>query len=111
MSTPQWFAEFERDEARRQDRLDQIRANLQRRDEQEAETVALIAELENMVQTWNEVDLIPVKEEQRCRAIGKRLHEIDGVPAMTRAYRDARLVNRCASVLAAYWDGIGEWRW
>ncbi len=32
MSTPQWFAEFERDEARRQDRLDQIRADMKERD-------------------------------------------------------------------------------
>jgi hypothetical protein len=34
MSTPQWFAEFERSEARRQDRLDQIRADIEARDEQ-----------------------------------------------------------------------------
>ena len=63
MSTPQWFAEFERDEARRQDRLDQIRAHLRERDEGEAETVALILELENMVRDWNQHDLIPAPQE------------------------------------------------
>jgi hypothetical protein len=85
--------------------------HLRERDEGEAETVALILELENMVRDWNQQDLIPAPQEARCRAIGKRLHEIDGEPAMRRAYRDARLVNLCASVLAAYWDGIGDWRW
>jgi hypothetical protein len=32
MSTPQWFAEFERQEAMREERLDIIRANARRRD-------------------------------------------------------------------------------
>ncbi len=31
MSTPQWFAEFERQEAMREERLDNIRADMQRR--------------------------------------------------------------------------------
>lgn len=109
-SDPQWFRQMEADEARRQERLDEIRADLKRRDERSAETVALILELEGIVQGWNETDLIAKSQESRCRAIGHRLHELDGEEAMRRAYRDSRLINRCASVLAAYWDGIGEWR-
>ncbi len=33
MSTPQWFAQFEREEAMRQDRLDDIRARQRKQDE------------------------------------------------------------------------------
>ncbi len=37
MSTSAWFSEFERDEARRQDRLDQIRADIKEREAGDAE--------------------------------------------------------------------------
>jgi hypothetical protein len=40
VSTPQWFAEFERDEARRQDRLDQIRGDMKERKMTEFERAA-----------------------------------------------------------------------
>ena len=38
MSTPQWFAEFERQETMRQERIDIIRADMQRRDATDDDT-------------------------------------------------------------------------
>jgi hypothetical protein len=103
MSTPQWFAEFERQEAMREERLDIIRADRQQRD--------LFAELREVTKPWTIHEDIRVSEQKRCREIGKKLHALGGEDLMRKAYYDAKGENPASITLAAYWDGIGEWRW
>ena len=103
MSTDQWFREFEREEANRQQRLDDIRGDIQRRD--------LFADLRRLTKQWTIHDDIPVSEQRECREIGKKLHALGREELMLQAYYDATGENRAAHVVAAYWDGIGEWRW
>lgn len=104
MSTPQWFAEFEREEAKRQERLDIIRGDMDRRAE-------LLAELRCLTKFWTIYEDIPVSQQRQCREIGRKLNELDGYPLMREAYYDAKGENPAASVIAAYWDGIGGWQW
>jgi hypothetical protein len=49
--------------------------------------------------------------EERARALGRRLYEIGGEGLMQMAYYRATGANPAATVLSALWDGIGEWKW
>lgn len=60
---------------------------------------------------WNRHDLVPDQQKAECRVIGMSLNKLGGVDAMQTAYYAAKTHNRCASVIQAYWDGIGDWRW
>jgi hypothetical protein len=60
---------------------------------------------------WTADRLIPHEQQLQCRAIGIRLDELGGFEAMEGAYNHAITRNPCASVVQAYWDNIGEWRW
>jgi hypothetical protein len=71
----------------------------------------LITELRNLTSGWNQHDLVPLSEQLKCQDIGERLYEAGGMSLMQDAYYEAKAKNRAASVIASYWDGIGEWRW
>lgn len=71
----------------------------------------LLAELTALTAQWNATDLIPVEQQMECKRIGEELNKIGGIHLMRQAYYSAHQANRCASVVQAYWDGIGEWRW
>lgn len=60
---------------------------------------------------WNPHDLVPREQQTKCREIGEKLNEVGGMIAMQEAYYEAKARNRCASVIQAYWDNIGDWRW
>lgn len=74
-------------------------------------TPALFKELVALSAEWNEHDLVPEAQKAQCRAIGQQLNTLGGMELMQGAYYHAKGRNRCASMIQAYWDGIGEWRW
>lgn len=67
--------------------------------------------LKNLCKDWNEHDLVPEEQKAKCREIGEALHKLGGMMLMQEAYYAARGRNRSASVIQAYWDGVGDWRW
>ncbi len=71
----------------------------------------LTDKLVNLTQFWNDHEDIPKSQQNACRAIGKQLHEAGGHRYMTDAYYHAKARNRHVTVIQAYWDGIGDWRW
>lgn len=71
----------------------------------------LFSELRDLTKRWNAYEDIPRSQQLECKNIGHRLHADGGEALMRDAYYDATADNRAASVIAAYWDGIGEWRW
>lgn len=71
----------------------------------------LTDELVNLTQFWNDHEDIPKSQQDKCKTIGKRLHDLGGFRFMTDAYYHAKSRNRYVSVIQAYWDGIGDWRW
>lgn len=70
-----------------------------------------IDQLCELTKRWNEYEDIPKSQQNECRAIGLAIYELGQEPLMREAYYTAKSLNRAASVVAAYWDGIGEWRW
>ena len=71
----------------------------------------LTDELVNLTQFWNADEDVPKSQQKMCRAIGQKLHDAGGFRFMTDAYYHAKTRNRHASIVQAYWDGIGDWRW
>jgi hypothetical protein len=71
----------------------------------------LFSELRRVTAMWNTHEDIPTSQKLLCRQIGKRLYELGGEALMREAYYDAKAANRAVTVIQAYWDGIGEWRW
>jgi hypothetical protein len=71
---------------------------------------ALYDELLEVSREWTRHDRI-LPNEERARALGRRLYEIGGEGLMQMAYYHATAANPAATVLAALWDGIGEWKW
>jgi hypothetical protein len=74
------------------------------------EVRALYDELLALTGDWSRHDPI-LRNENRVKAIGRRLHELGGEPLMQMAYYHATDANRAATILSALWDGIGEWKW
>lgn len=72
---------------------------------------ALLQGLRELTKDWNEYDLVPKTEQAICRDYGESLCTEGGIELMQEAYYDAKSRNRAASVIQAYWDGIGDWRW
>lgn len=84
----------------------------QDRQEREAASIkAAIGQLCELTKRWTAFEDIPRSQQIECRDIGRRLHAIGGDAAMRDAYYEATGHNRAATVIAAYFDGIGEWRW
>ena len=71
----------------------------------------LTSRLIDVSRNWNAHDLVPDEQKTRCRKIGEEINAAGGMAAMQTAYYEAKARNRCASVIQAYWDGIGDWRW
>lgn len=76
-----------------------------------ADIVALTAQLVELTKRWTTYEDIPKSQQSECREIGRKLHAIGGEGLMREAYYAATGPNRAACTLAAYWDGVGEWRW
>jgi hypothetical protein len=74
------------------------------------EVRALYDELLDLTREWTRHDRI-LPNEERVKAIGRRLCVLGGESLMQMAYYHATAANRAASVLSLLWDGIGEWRW
>ena len=70
-----------------------------------------VKQLCEIVSDWNEFDVPHPGLISFCKVIGAWLNEYGGMDAMIEAYYAAKAVNRCASVVQTYWDGIGDWRW
>lgn len=64
-----------------------------------------------LTKQWTEYEDVPRSQQAECRDIGRKIHALGGENAMREAYYAAKGQNRTASVVQAYWDGIGEWRW
>jgi hypothetical protein len=64
-----------------------------------------------ITKTWTHYEDIRRTEQEECKRLGKQLNEIGGYPLMLRICREVHAANPAASVLAAYWDGIGDWQW
>ena len=64
-----------------------------------------------LTKRWTIHEDIPRSQQSECRDIGRKLHGFGGEAAMRDAYYEAIGRNRAASMVAAYFDGIGEWRW
>lgn len=71
----------------------------------------LVDQLKNLTASWNEFDLVPKEQQDECRKIGEQIFAMGNEDLMQKAYYMAKEQNRCASVISAYWDGIGSWRW
>ncbi|RUV65808.1 hypothetical protein EOA64_00230 [Mesorhizobium sp. M1A.F.Ca.IN.022.02.1.1] len=72
---------------------------------------ALFQALRELTKDWNEYDPVPRSQQLECQHIGESLCTEGGINLMQDAYYDAKARNRSASVIQAYWDGIGDWRW
>lgn len=72
---------------------------------------ALFEQLRALTKRWNAYEDVPRSQQLECTAIGRGLHGIGGEALMRDAYYDATASNRAASVIAAYWHGIGDWQW
>ena len=71
----------------------------------------LFEELRRVTAMWNTYEDIPKSQQALCRQIGVRLHALGGEPLMREAYYHAKAANPAVTVIQAYWDGIGDWRW
>lgn len=76
-----------------------------------SEASVLFLQLLDLTKRWTPYEDIPGSQQSDCRDIGKKLHGLGGEALMREAYYEATAANRAASVIAAYWDGIGDWRW
>jgi len=72
---------------------------------------ALTDQLCELTKRWTPYEDIPRSQQAECRDIGRKLHALGAEAAMRDAYYEATGRNRAAMVIAAYFDGIGEWRW
>lgn len=77
----------------------------------DAEIKAETDHLCGLTKRWTIHEDIPRSQQIECREIGRKLHALGGEAAMRVAYYEATGRNRAATVVAAYFDGIGEWRW
>ncbi len=100
---PDWDDQFAETEDERNSRLREKRVERWR-----SEAIAQLCEL---TKRWNTFEDIPKSQQHECRSIGERLHGLGGMNAMRQAYYAAKADNPAASVVAAYWDGVGEWQW
>lgn len=71
----------------------------------------LINQLLSLTLRWNTHEGVPRSQQSECKRIGARLNAIGGMDLMQRAYQAAHDENRSASVVQAYWHGIGDWQW
>jgi hypothetical protein len=71
----------------------------------------LFQRLVDLTKRWNTFEDVPPSQRSECAEIGRKLYDLGGEPMMQRAYYHAHGHNRAAHVVAAYWDGIGDWRW
>lgn len=72
---------------------------------------SLASQLVALTKGWGAHTLVPDAEKNRAVEIGVALHAAGGKALMRAAYFSAKAVNRHATVLSAYWGGIGDWRW
>lgn len=72
---------------------------------------AATEQLCELTKRWTTYEDIPRSQQEECRAIGRKLNACGGFKAMQDAYYEATSKNRAALVLAAYFDGIGDWIW
>jgi hypothetical protein len=70
-----------------------------------------IDQLCELTKRWNIYEDVPKSQQAECRAIGLVIYELGQEPLMREAYYTAKGLNKAASVVAAYWDGIGGWQW
>lgn len=81
-------------------------------DQQQSEkSAALIDQLCELTKRWNTHEDVPRSQQLECKKIGRGLHAIGKEALMRTAYYEAKKHNPAASVIAAYWDGIGDWQW
>lgn len=71
----------------------------------------LFVQLDELTRHWNEYEDVPRSQQLKCREIGRQLYAIGREDLMREAYYHAKANNRAASVVAAYFDGIGDWQW
>lgn len=64
-----------------------------------------------LTKRWTAHEDIPRSQQLECRGIGRKLLALGGEAAMLDAYYEATGRNRASTVIAAYFDGIGEWVW
>jgi hypothetical protein len=64
-----------------------------------------------LTKTWTHFEDVRRTEQEECKRLGKRLNELGGQPLMVQVCREVHAANPAASVLAAYWEGIGDWQW
>lgn len=72
---------------------------------------ALFKRLSTLIKDWNEFDLVPDEQKEEAKQIGELLYKQGGHQLMMDGYYHVKQQNRCASVLQAFWDGIGVWQW
>lgn len=72
---------------------------------------ALRDRLCDLTKRWTAHEDVRKSEQAECREIGQKLNDLGGMDLMREAYREAHGRNRAASVIQAYWDGVGDWRW
>lgn len=70
-----------------------------------------VEQLCELTKRWTQYEDVPRSQQLECTAIGKRIHAAGGMAAMQEAYYAAKRKNPVASVIAAYWHGIGDWQW
>lgn len=79
--------------------------------DEHTEKTQLFTQLLDLTKRWNESEDIPRSQQLECADIGRKLNAMGGISLMREAYYYAKRPNRAASVIAAYWHGVGDWQW
>lgn len=69
----------------------------------------LLVHLIEITKNWGAIGIPSKEEKKQCRDIGEKLNSLGGIKLMREAYYETKSKNRYASVVEAYWHGIGDW--
>ena len=71
----------------------------------------LVEQLCDLTKRWTPHEDVRKSEQSECIVIGRAIYATGGHQAMVDACREAHARNSAASVVAAFWHGIGDWQW
>jgi hypothetical protein len=76
-----------------------------------SERLQLFDKLAAITDNWTEHEDVPRSQQLAVKEIGRNLYDLGKEGLMREAYYHAKGSNRAASIVQAYWHGIGDWQW